>query len=84
MSSAQSQRLQSAISKNSENEESFNLDLTMKTKHSKNLYQIGKGDSLMYSADSGFGLLPESSHKNPKADNRSNSSQSVQQKLDEI
>jgi len=30
----------------------------MKTKLSKNLYQVGKGDSLMYSVDSGFGVIP--------------------------
>jgi hypothetical protein len=30
----------------------------MKTKLSKNLYKMGKGDSLMYSADSGFGFIP--------------------------
>lgn len=56
ISSAQSQRLKSGVSKYSEHDDSFNLDLTVKTKNSKNPFQYGKMDSLMYSADSGFGL----------------------------
>lgn len=66
MSSAQSQRLRSAVSRKSSenNDESFNLDLTVKTRNSKNLYSIGKTDSLMYSAESGFGFNPSSPGRN--------------------
>lgn len=84
ISSAQSQRIKSGVSKNSEIDDSFNLDLTVKTKNSKNPYQLGKMDSLMYSADSGFGLMSESPNKDHKADDHSNSSKSVKQKLNEI
>ena len=84
ISSAQSQRIKSGVSKNSEIDDSFNLDLTVKTKNSKNPYQLGKMDSLMYSADSGFGLMSESPNKDSKIDEHSNSSKSVKNKLDDM
>lgn len=84
ISSAQSQRLKSGVSKNSEIDDSFNLDLTVKTKNSKNPYQLGKMDSLMYSADSGFGLMTESPNKDNKIEDHSNSSKSVKNKLDDM
>ena len=57
--SSQSQRIKSASKKGSESED-FNFDLTVKTKNSKNGFKVslGKQDSLMYSAQSDFGMKP--------------------------
>ena len=57
ISSAQSQRIKSAGSKKgSDGSEDFNLDLTVKTKNSRHLFQGTKQDSLLYSAGSDFDL----------------------------
>lgn len=58
------------------------MDLTVKTRNSKNPYQIGKQDSLMYSVDSGFGFHPESPSKMNRNDDQSHSNNSVKQKMD--
>lgn len=84
MSSAQSQRIKSGFSKkSSENDESFNLDLTIKTKNSKNSFRLNKIDSLLYSAQSGFGFNPSSPDKNNQFNSRnlSKTPNKIEQKM---
>lgn len=83
MDSAQSQRLKSAMSRNSENE-SIHFNLSVKTKGSRNPYKIGKVDSLMYSQQSDFGFHPNSPNKIRGGNEHSDSGRSVLQKGDDI